>query len=86
MTGTHQRNTGPMLASPRCGAKDQVRRFVQLAGGGGKEEVPNAWWRSWLGRAKRQSKCAEAWDLHEVRHSASSRDARFDAGSIVEAA
>ena len=21
MTGTHQRNTGPMLASPRCGAR-----------------------------------------------------------------
>jgi len=24
MAGTHQRNTGPMLASPRCGARTRV--------------------------------------------------------------
>ena len=76
MSGTHQRNTGPMLASPRCGARTQVRRFVPLACGGGKKAVPNAWWCSWLGRANRQSKCAEAWVLHGTCVSAPRRDSR----------
>ena len=51
MAGDHPRNTGPMLASRRCGGQDAFRQTVHGPGREGKSTVSDAWWRARLGRS-----------------------------------
>jgi hypothetical protein len=50
---THQRNTAPMLASPRCGA-DSLRHALPVSCCGGQKKVPHAWRSEGVRRAAGQ--------------------------------
>jgi hypothetical protein len=52
MSGHHPRNIGPMLASPRCGAR--TRRPLSVAGGVRQNTLPDAWMRAGFRRADKQ--------------------------------
>ena len=61
----HARNTGPMLASPRCGAKTRSRRRVPLAGGARQKALPHARRRAGIRRAKGKPERAQARPVHQ---------------------
>ena len=67
MTGNHRRNTGPMLASRRCGAKTRSGEGLQVAGSTRQKAMSDAWWRAGIGRAEREQERAKARPVDEGR-------------------
>ena len=54
MIGAHKRNTGPMLTSLRCGAKNSLGQTLQVTIGPRQKALPHAWGRAGVGRPTRQ--------------------------------
>ena len=66
MTGDHPRNNGPMLASPRGGAKTRLGGS-SLAGSARQGTLSDAWRRAGIRRADGKSKRPQTRTVHEGR-------------------
>lgn len=60
MTGTHPHNADLMRQSSRGGASTQEHAAL-ITCREREEALPHAWWRQGIGRADRESECAQLW-------------------------
>jgi hypothetical protein len=68
MTGNHPRNIGPMLSSPRCGARTRSGKPCRSPAVAGKNALPHAWRSAGVWRSARQQKRIQAWALYPRSH------------------